>query len=194
MPIPFLKPTTSIRQTPELAAVFQAAEGRHLSDQELLAVQRAMPTISERVKAAREVSACEAEIIRQTIDELFLVYPIESTMPLGREKTVRDMSIVSAYATLSMVMNDPHWYRDKLLLWLRTILQACNFPDRQAAPKTVLFGASQGADVQKLPPNRRVVFEGYTKLKANYQLRLSPGAFTLMEPYLQQTIDTLTAD
>ncbi|MBH1969839.1 hypothetical protein FK216_01345 [Moraxellaceae bacterium AER2_44_116] len=191
---PVLEPTTSVRKHPQLDAMFRACECRHLNSDELTEYQRVLPEQHQRVAAAKEIAAVEQSVVERVVNEIFILYPFEKNHALARTKALRDIRIVSAYATQSMLMNDPHWYRDKLLLWLRTILQAMHFPDREIAPRKTMFGnQSNDGELQNLAPNQKAIYETYTKLKNNYRERLSAESFSLFEKYLQQTIDTLSA-
>ncbi len=191
---PVLEPTTSVRKHPELEALFRATECRHLSADELTEYERVLPEQRHRAAAAKEIAAVEQLVVERVVNEIFILYPFEKNHALARTKALRDIRIVSAYATQSMLMNDPHWYRDKMLLWLRTILQAMHFPDREIAQRKTMFGSNNtDVELQKLAPNQKAIYETYTKLKNNYRDRLTTESFALFESYLQQTIETLAA-
>lgn len=188
--------TESLRCHPELAALFKAAESRHLTDQELDEYYRVCPQELDRVSAAREIAASEQSLVQKVVNEIFLVYPYEQHHQMASPKCIRDVRYVVAYASMAMLMKDPQWFDDKLLLWMKTILQAFEFPER-GQQKKVLFGggASQedGAE-QKLKAKQRSIHETYTKLKQYYRNSLNPASFELFEPYLQQAIDILSSD
>jgi hypothetical protein len=193
MPLPSLEPTTSYRKHAALAAIFKAAENRHLSDSEMAEYQRALPSESRRLAAAREIAKNEQAVVERVVTEIFAAYPFEENHAYAHSKCMRDIRSVSAYATLSMLMNDPHWFRDKLLLWLRTILQALYFPDRETAVKKTMFGAASGGDIAQLAVNQRSIFETYSKLRSVYKERLTAESFGLIETYLDQAVNTLAA-
>jgi hypothetical protein len=194
MAMPALAPTTSYRKHPTLAAMFKAAENRHLTAQEFAEYVRVLPAESDRAKAAKEISDCEQAVVERVITEVFAVYPFVANHAFANAKCIRDVRSVSAYATLSMLMNDPHWFRDKLLLWLRTILQSLHFPDRESTAKKTLFGTAgaKSADTSNMPPNIRSIHETYNKLRSIYKERLTENSFALIEPYLTQAVDTLS--
>ncbi len=186
---------TSLRNHPHLKSIFKAAEARHLTDQELAEYCRIVPEYRDRAEAAREIREIEEVTIRDVVDEIFAIYPFEQYHEMAAIKAPRDMRYVSAYATLAMLMGDPKWFDDKLLIWLRTILQAFEFPDRKPTVRRALF-ARQNADnrLEKLLPKQRAIYETYTKIKQRYKERLSLKSYTLIESYLSQAIDTLTLD
>lgn len=192
-----VKTPSSLRWHPQLAALFKSAESRHLTEQELAEYCSIVPHYADRAAAAREVAALEQAVVQEVIDEIFAAYPYEKRHAAAAAKCPRDVRYVSAYATLSMLMNDPAWFDDKLLLWLKTILQAFEFPDRISEKRKVLFGGSGGGEderLKKLKIGQRSIHETYSKLKQRYRERLSPDAYRLLESYLQQAIDVLSAD
>lgn len=192
MGMPVIEPTATAKNHSELTRLFKSAENRHLSEDELKEYERVMPSFASRARAAREIALVESDVVERVVSEILINYPFEERHAYARTKCVRDISSVSAYATLAMLMNDPHWFRDKLLLWLRTILQALYFPDREIQKRKALFATSAQAAPTELQPNQRAIFETYTKLKANYKEKLSADAFALIDPYLQQALDTLS--
>jgi Phycobilisome protein len=193
MAMPTLEPTTSLRKHPELSALFKSAENRHFTNEEFSEYERVLPDSGDRARAAREIAACEQAVVERVVGEIFTVYPYEKNHAHPHAKCMRDIRSVSAYATLSMLMNDPHWFRDKLLLWLRTILQSFHFPDREVVQRKALFGAAAGTSMDQYMPNQRSIYETYVKLKNNYREKLSTESFALIEPFLDQAINTLAA-
>lgn len=186
----------SLRNHPQLQAIFKAAESRHLTDQELEEYRHVVPDNAVRVEAAKEVREIEEEVVNTVVEDIFAVYPFPKHHRAASVKAPRDIRYVSAYMTEAMLMNDPQWLNNKLLIWLKTILQSFEFPDREGAAKKVLF-ASPSSDpgaLEKLKPGQRSIHATYHKLKQYYQERLSPASFALMEPYLQQAIDVLAHD
>jgi hypothetical protein len=186
----------SLRHHPELAALFKAAESRHLTDQELDEYYRVCPDELERVSAAREIAAFEQSLVQKVVSEIYLVYPYEQNHQMASPKCIRDVRYVVAYASMAMLMKDPQWFEDKLLIWLKTILQAFEFPERNQQKK-VLFGSvtpDEDNREKNMKPKQRSIYETYTKLKQYYRNSLNATSFNLFEPYLQQAIDVLSAD
>ncbi len=186
----------SLRQHPRLKMIFKAAESRQLTPQELEEYQRVVPEHTDRAEAAREIAKTEQAVVQKTVEDIFAIYPFEGNHPGASPKCLRDVRYVSAYATLAMLMEDPKWLEDKLLLWLRTILLAFEFPDR-AQGKKVLFGGGgdHGGDGRgnELSPPQRSIYDTYVRLRENYREVLTPNTYQLMEPYLQQAVDILPA-
>ncbi len=194
MSLPTVTSTASVRQHPLLAALFKACENRQPTPEELDEYARVLPAQAARAAAAREIAQAEAATVEQVVNDILAVYPFERNLAYARVKCIRDVTSVSSYATLAMLMNDPAWFRDKLLLWLRTLLQALNFPDREQPRRKTLFGKADTLDTQPFKPHLRAIFETYSRLRIGYQERLSPEAFAFVEPFLQQAVDTLAGD
>jgi len=188
--------TASLRNHPQLRAIFKAAESRHLTDQELEEYLHVVPDHADRAQAAKEVREIEEEVVNTVVEDIFAVYPFPKHHRTAPVKAPRDIRYVSAYMTEAMLMNDPQWLNNKLLIWLKTILQSFEFPDREGAAKKVLFAGASGntGGLEKLKPGQRSIYATYHKLKQYYQERLSPASYALMEPYLQQAIDVLAHD
>jgi len=183
----------SLRHHPLLAAIFKAAESRYLTLQELDEYCRVVPEYRHRATVAKEVAAIEVKTVTLVLQEVFSIYPYENHHQFALAKCTRDVRYVSAYAVLAMLMNDPQWYKDKLLYWLQTILHAFEFPDR-AMRKKVLFSAQGNSVLERMSAKQRSIYETYTKLRDKYRESLTPTSFALLEPYLQLTIDILSAE
>ncbi len=128
----------SLRHHPELSALFKAAESRHLTELELDEYYRVCPGEVERMCAAREIAALEQNIAQKVIAEVFLMYPYDQHHEMALPKCVRDVRYVIAYASLAMLMKDLQWFDDKLLIWMKTILQSFEFPERAQQKKYCL--------------------------------------------------------
>jgi hypothetical protein len=184
---------TSLRTHSELQALFKATESRHLTEQELAAYCRIVPEYAARADAAREVAKIEPAVVQAVVNDIFAVYPYEKKHQLASGKCFRDISYVSAYATQAMLMNDPQWFADKLLIWLKTILQAFEFPDPVQKPMGLFKMPKDALRESGFPQKQRSIFATYTRLKQYYQEQLSPSTFELMASYLQQAIDVLSS-
>jgi len=184
----------SLRTHPELEAIFKAAESRHLTSQELDAYSQVVPEYAPHAQAAREVASVEEAVVQAVVKEIFLLYPYEKKHKLAFGKCVRDISYVSAYATQAMLMNDPQWFEDKLLIWLKTILQSFEFPEPTQKTTGLFSKPADALHESGLPQKQRSVFATYSQLKHHYQQKLSPTTFDLITSYLQQAIDILSSD
>jgi hypothetical protein len=191
--IPEVPLTQSHRKHPELMSLFTTVEGRFLTDEELAEYVRVLPHAKQRADAARTLRVHEQEVVEQVVDHIFRDYPFEKFHPLARVKAIRDIRTVAAYTMLAMLMDDPRWLRDKLLLWLRTILQSFRFPDKETQTRKVAFGAQEDTTAAQLKPEQRAIYATYTKLKSRFLEEFDESGAALVGPYFQQVTETLSA-
>lgn len=185
----------TLRLHPELTDLFARAESRHLTDDEFELFLAVAGEHAERVTAAQEVKAHDAQIVRNIITDLYAIYPYAQNHNLAMPKCIRDVRYVTAYATLAMLMGDPQWFADKLLIWMKTILQSFEYPDIPAGTSRRLNPEPEVRTMlTNLKPNQRSIFECYYRLKSDLKKTLSPAAFNEMETYLQLPIDILSND
>ncbi|MCC5789369.1 MAG: hypothetical protein JJT75_07025 [Opitutales bacterium] len=193
--MPPIDTQSSLRTHPDLADIFVACESRHLNEEEFETYLSVVPEFQSRANAAKEMKAKDGAVVRQTIKELYEIYPYEKFHQIAMPKCIRDVRYVTAYATQSMLMGDPDWFRDKLLIWLKTILQSFQYPD---IPKGTTRRLNQEPEalqmVESLKPEQRSVYECYYKVKKDLHKELSSDAYAEMEAYLQISIDILSND
>jgi hypothetical protein len=185
----------SVRNHPQLKKMFIEAESRHLSNDELKLYCITLPDHLNRAKAAHEIKLVQAEVVDLTVKEIFAMYPFLAKHELADEKAHRDINYVSTYAATAMLMDDPEWLRDKFLIWLKTILQAFSFPERN---KEVNIPTHRLVTIEadKMPQalGRSAIYETYARLKRNFQQKLSPETYALIEPLLQMSCDILASE
>ncbi len=203
MPTPakeYKSTSESLRRNSAIQDLFKRCEGRHLNSEEYSSYLRQVSNGVAYVDAAREVEQHEQRVVEKTVREIFAIYAFEEHHEAAAAKAPRDITTVSVYATAAMLIRDHDWFRDKLLLWLRTILQSFMFPKREVEKSTAIFGSRRSIDtpaagaIGNVPQKRQAILETYIVLKRNYQQALSQDSFALFEPYLQQAIDTLAAE
>jgi hypothetical protein len=187
--------TDSLRRHPQLKALFKDAESRHFNDAEFDLYLSIYPEGHARVAAAREVKAVDGQIIKKVITCIYEIYPYEQKHQLAVAKCIRDVRYVSAYATGCMLMGDLQWFEDKLLLWMKTIIQSFGYPDIPPGTTKRYFSDPEIlAHIATLKPNQRSIYETYRGILEEFRANLSPAAFAEMQPYLQRAIDVLAHD
>jgi hypothetical protein len=187
--------STSARLDPTLAEVFKKAEARFFTEDELSAIVAKRPDLSGHVEAARQIDEISEQVVGRAMEELFAQYPYDKIYKECRVKIPRDVTYVLAYCVHSMVAEDPKWLDDKLLIWLRTILMSFEHPDRDPQAQTAFFkDPVLERRLQELPKNSRGIYHSYYRLRQEIGAELSPEMFGLIEPYLQQAMDTLTEE
>jgi Phycobilisome protein len=187
-----------LRDDGRIRRLFQAAESRHFTADEYSKYLSYAPQFSDRSAAAREIENIQLDVVAKTIKQVFSLYPYPKYHELPLEKCMRDVGYVSVYATHSMLLDDPDWFRDKLLMWLKTILQSFTYPAREdtnsASTKPLPNPEiTEHADSIKVI-GRRSIYETYSRLIVNYKEVLSPQTFDLIRPHLQLAVDILASD
>jgi hypothetical protein len=177
----------------ELERIFKDAEARHFTSEELSTYRRLLPEHSARADAAEAAYAVEGDVVTESIDSIFEAYPYAENHKIAPEKCARDVTNVSTYAIQAMLMDDNQWYKNKLLYWLKTILQSFDFPARNRPKETVLFGSNQDAEkINDLPAGRQSLYETYLLLDRNYQQALDDRHYQLLKPHIEIARDTLS--
>jgi len=178
-----------------LFKTFKEAEARHWGDQEFDQLQRIDQDCKLRVETAKACYRFEAEVVDATVDAIFEAYPYRDHHSLSTDKCARDITNVSTYAVHSMLLDDPDWFKDKLLLWLKTILQSFDFPSRNRPKETLMFGDSTVTDtINSLPPGRQSIYETYYLLEENYKKHLADAHFEQLKPYVSMVKEILAGE
>ena len=191
---------SKLRDDPLIKRLFQGAESRHLTPDEYAKYLSLHPQGSDKSAAAREVEGVQLEVVAKTIKQVFSIYPYPKFHELSLEKCMRDVGYISIYACHSMLLDDPDWFRDKLLIWFKTILQSFTFPAReeQGAASAVAQKPLPNPEITEyadtLVKGRRSIYETYARLIINYQEVLSPKTFGMVRPHLQLAVDILSSD
>lgn len=202
-------PKIKLRDNPQIAELFRIAESRHLTEAEYNRYLGLLPDYADRAAAAKEIMTAELAVVTNTVKQVFFLYPYPKYHELAKDKAIRDVSYVSAYATHSMLTDDPEWFRDKLLIWLKTILKSFNYPareERKLETSAGFLNTELLRDPNRLPHPEitahadtlakpiRSIYETYMRLIMNYQEVLSPQAFALIKPHLKLAVDILASD
>ena len=185
---------TSLRHNERARDLFKRAESRHLDREELKEYARLAPQYRGRAKAAWEVSRVDEKTVRQTVHEIFALYPFEKYHDLSPEKCVRDVQYVCVYATHAMLQNDARWLDDKFLIWFKTIAQSFEFPAYEPQPGAANPFPDITTHAQSLPQRQQAIYDTYTRLQRHFQAGLTAETWQHFEPYLQQCVGTLSAN
>lgn len=187
--------TETLRSHPQLKTLFKDAEARHLNDAEFELYLSLYPEGEARVAAAREIKTIDGQVVKKVITRIYEIYPFEQKHQLAVAKCIRDVRYVTAYATGCMLMGDLDWYRDKLLLWMKTIIQSFGYPDIPAGTTQRYFTDPEIlAHVATLRSNQRSIYETYRGILEEMRTNLSPATFAEIEPYLQLSVEILAHD
>lgn len=187
-------PRESLRRDPQLRALFTDLAGEAFDAEQQAVYERLAPEEQHRMAAARDVWRHEELVARATVNEILALYPFREYHERGPDKCIRDVVYVSRYATQSMLLRDTDWYRDKFLHWMRTMIQAFDFPARD--PELPGNRDNRYPDItseaDRLPSNVASIHDTYARLRAKYAEILQPEHFELMDVPLQTAVDVLT--
>ena len=186
------KYSSSLREHPELQEIFSNMESRFPNSEELGAYEALLPEHRDLAKAAYEIVVIERKVPANIIRALYKIYPYEEFHAYAKEKCMRDMSYVLAYATQSMLMNDPQWFEDKLLFWMKTIIQSFRYPDARTPDQFLFDDPEHRNHLKKLAAHQKSIYECYTMMMRELRDNLTGKSFKLIEPYINQAITILS--
>lgn len=191
------KPQTelSLRTHPRLASIFTDAESRHFKDEELADIVAELPELEPLADTCKTIRSKDVAIINKVVKEVFSQYDYVQNHDFASAKCPRDVRYVVTYACAAMLARDLQWLEDKLLIWLKTILQAFEFPARKAGSGGALFSDKVLEDaLTKLPQKTQSIFHCYYRLRQEMEKELGPEHFPHIEPYLTSALNVLTEE
>ncbi|NJO48990.1 MAG: phycobilisome protein [Leptolyngbyaceae cyanobacterium RM2_2_4] len=110
-------------------------DGRYAADDELQFVNDYVQSFYLRVETYQKLQVAESTIVQQVQAQMRAIAP--ELLKNGNEdlsaKWKRDTIRVLRYSAVAMLLNDPDSLRDRLLVWMQTIMRA--------------FGAQRSCDV-----------------------------------------------
>jgi hypothetical protein len=184
----------SLRKHPQLHSLFKEAESRFLNEEELEFYLAEYPEGSAPAKASGEIKAIANQITKKVITRIYEIYPFESNHELAMPKCTRDVRYVIAYATLAMLMQDIDWFRDKLLIWMKTIIQSFGYPDIAKGEKPYFEDTEVVEHLGTLKSHHKSIYETYYAIREDMRSNLSEEAYNEIEPYITVALDVLAHD
>ncbi len=145
--------------------------GLYLSEEKLRSLEKIDHLMAARVQAARKAEQAEPAILKNVIETVTRKYDFASNAVNYKEKCYRDVGLVYRYCVFSMLCDDMTILENKLLFWLRTILQSQNF--------------AQGNDSIRAT---------YELLLKESQKQLSPEVFRYLDPFLARAVTILPSE
>ncbi|MEG4206581.1 phycobilisome protein [Microcoleus sp. Pol7_A1] len=110
----------------QLARLSTEADGRYASAEELLFLKDYFQSLNHRISAYKKIQASEAEIMQQVEAQMQSLDP--NLFRRGTQDVTQkcrgDIVQVLRHSAAAMLINDTERLRDRLLLWLQTILGA----------------------------------------------------------------------
>ncbi|MFQ4136426.1 phycobilisome protein [Nodosilinea sp. PGN35] len=142
----------------DVQALVAATDGRYASDQELIFLQQYLGSVSTRLRAYQKIQRAEQQIVGQVMARLKASNP--NIFGVGGQdlaaKWQRDTVRVLRYGAAALLLDDEEWFKDNLLLWFQTIMQAfgaqesCNLT--YAAMQEVMAQHLNGEELRLILP------------------------------------------
>lgn len=184
----------SLRKHPQLQSLFKEAESRFLGEEEIAFYLSEHPEGQVAAKASDEIKAIANQITKKVITRIYEIYPYEVNHELAMPKCTRDVRYVIAYATLAMLMEDMDWFRDKLLIWMKTIIQSFGYPDVPAGATRYHQNPEVLEHLDSLKSNQRSIYETYCAIREELRDNLSTPSYEAIEPFISLAIEILAHD
>ncbi len=110
----------------QLARLSTEADGRYATAEELVFLKDYFHSLNHRMSAYKKIQASEKEIIRQVEAQMLSLDPnlFRRGSQDVTEKCRGDIVRVLRHSAAALLINDTERLRDRLLLWLQTILSA----------------------------------------------------------------------
>ena len=145
--------------------------GRYLTEEEYQQFLAESPHATNLVAAAKHAEQKEAEVVQRCIKAVLKKYEFRKVYEYGEEKCIRDAKAVYRYAVFAMLCNDIEMLRNKLLYWMRLIIQSFGFP-----------GGNKSIEMT------------YQRLNSEAKRAMDPSHYELLEPYLTECANILPAE
>lgn len=106
----------------DFETLFYEAEDHYLSSSDLIALKNSANTLKKRLEIYRYLRDQEQPIFQSIADNLVATFPNENNQRL--EKGLKHWMLVMRYAAMAMLLNNPDYFRHRILEWLTDIVQA----------------------------------------------------------------------
>jgi hypothetical protein len=152
----------------QLDQLCRATEDRFAQDRELEFLEDYVQSFHLRKQLYSKLRSVETELVQKVYGQLQAKHPnlLKSGTQDLSEKWQKDTLRVIRYIAHAVLMNDMETYRQRFLLWFQTIMKA--------------FGTQESCQVT------------YEIMTAVLQRSLSPQEYSLIEPFLKLTQETLS--
>ncbi len=114
----------------QLSQMMTGAEGRYLNSEEMDNISEMVKTFHARFEVTQRLEAKEDQIVRAIVEKSLEHFPqFAEERPNVFEKCVRDETLVLRYAAMAYLNDDDEVFTEKVMYWMRTVVQAMNFTD-----------------------------------------------------------------
>ncbi|MGK7940508.1 MAG: phycobilisome protein [Crocosphaera sp.] len=102
--------------------LFYEAEDHYLESSDLQALKKGSETLKERLAIYQNLRDQEVPIFQLIADSLLEAFPNENRQRL--EQALKHWMSVMRYGAMAMLLNNPDYFRHRLLEWLTDIIHA----------------------------------------------------------------------
>ncbi len=114
----------------QISQMMTGAEGRYLNSEEMDNISEMVKTFHARFEVTQRLEAKEDQIVRAIVEKSLEHFPqFAEERPNVFEKCVRDETLVLRYAAMAYLNDDDEVFTEKVMYWMRTVVQAMNFTD-----------------------------------------------------------------
>lgn len=108
----------------QIDSIFDEAENRYLSPDELNVLSQYVGSIPERLEAYRAIRDRELEIMQHVADQLVAAMPQEKIENL--ERSIKNALLVLRYCAMGMLLNDEQFVKQRISDWIAQTMKAYN--------------------------------------------------------------------
>lgn len=131
----------------QLNDLISQSEGRYLSNSELQGIKQYLQTVSERAKIYDILKTKSDPLIRLALKKFMALHP--DVMKKHGKRCYYDMTEVMRYIALSVLRDDPQFFKEAMALWETNILAAY----QKQYPCLVCYRCLQEVIHENLPSN-----------------------------------------
>jgi predicted RNA-binding protein Jag len=114
----------------QLSQMMVGAEGRYLNSEEMDNISEMVKSFHARFEVTQRLEAKEDHVIKTIVEKSLKHFPqFAEERPNVFEKCVRDETLVLRYAAMAYLNDDEEVFTEKVMYWMRTVVQAMNFTD-----------------------------------------------------------------
>ena len=106
----------------DFETLFYEAEDHYLQLSDLQSLKKGAETLKKRLEVYQKLRDQEVPIFQLIADSLVEAYPNENTQRL--EQALKHWMSVMRYGAMAMLLNNPDYFRHRILEWLTGIIHA----------------------------------------------------------------------
>jgi hypothetical protein len=114
----------------QISQMMVGAEGRYLTSEEMDNISEMVKAFHARFEVTQKLEGKEEQIVKSTVEKSLEHFPqFAEERPAVYEKCVRDETLVLRYAAMAYLNDDDDIFTEKIMYWMRTVVQSMNFAD-----------------------------------------------------------------